>query len=108
MQGGLAMNAAIATHEEKLRDLCCRFHVQRLEVFGSAARQDFDPEKSDFDFLVEFAPLSATAYADAFFGFKAALERLLGRPADLVVASAIRNPYFRQSIEQDKTLLYAA
>jgi hypothetical protein len=82
--------------------------VQRLEVFGSAARADFDPGKSDFDFLVEFAPLSAAEYADAFLGFKEAVEQLLGRPADLVVASAVRNPYFLESIEQDKALLYAA
>jgi hypothetical protein len=57
---------------------------------------------------VEFQPLQPGDYATAFFGFKEALERLFGRPVDLVVASAIRNPYFRRSIEQSKALLYAA
>jgi len=52
--------------------------------------------------------LPSDEYANAFFGFKAALELLLGRPVDLVVESAIRNPYFLQSIEQGKALLYAA
>jgi hypothetical protein len=57
---------------------------------------------------VEFEALPAAAYATAFLGFKEALEQLFGRPVDLVVASAIRNPYFRQSVEQGKALLYAA
>lgn len=102
------MNLAIASHEEELLRLCREFRVRQLEVFGSAARADFDPGKSDFDFLVEFAPLSAPEYAAAFLGLKESLERLLGRPVDLVVASAVRNPYFRESIERDKVLLYAA
>ena len=82
--------------------------VARLDLFGSAVGTAFDPERSDLDFLVEFQSLPADAYATAFFGFKEALEGLFGRTVDLVIASAIRNPYFRQSIENDKTLLYAA
>ena len=51
------MIADIATHRDELRDLCRRFQVRRLEVFGSAAREaDFDPVRSDIDFLVEFGP----------------------------------------------------
>ena len=64
------MIADIALHREELRDLCRRFHVRRLEVFGSAARGDFDPARSDLDFLVEFQPLPPGAYADAVFGLK--------------------------------------
>ncbi len=63
---------------------------------------------SDLDFLVEFEPLPAGEYSTAFFAFKEAMERLFGLPVDLVVPSAIRNPYFRQSVEQSKALLYAA
>lgn len=88
--------------------LCREFQVKRLDLFGSAARNDFRPEHSDLDFLVEFAPLPTGSYASTFFGFKAALEQLLGRSVDLIVASSIRNPYFRQSVEQSKALLYAA
>jgi predicted nucleotidyltransferase len=68
----------------------------------------FDPGRSDLDFLVEFKPLSCGDYATAFLSFKAALEELFGRPIDLVVASAIRNPYFRRSVEKSKIELYAA
>ena len=102
------MNEAIAAHQAALGDLCKTFHVRKLELFGSAMNDSFDSSRSDFDFLVEFEALPAVAYANAYLGFKDALEELLGRPVDLVVASAIRNPYFRQSIEQGKALLYAA
>jgi predicted nucleotidyltransferase len=99
---------AIAAQRSELAQLCRNFHVQRLELFGSALSSAFDPAQSDLDFLVEFGPLPAGAYADAFLGFKEALEHLFGRAVDLVVPSAIRNPYFRQSVEQRKSLLYAA
>jgi len=91
-----------------LDELCQQFFVKRLELFGSAARGDDRLGESDLDFLVEFHPLAGGAYADAYFGFLEALERLFGRPIDLVVASAIRNPYFRESVDQAKTLVYAA
>jgi predicted nucleotidyltransferase len=102
------MNAAIAAHQSDLVKLCREFHVQRLDLFGSGLSAAFSSELRDLDFLAEFEPLSAGDYATAFFGFKEALERLFGRSVDLVVASAIRNPYFLQSVEQSKALLYAA
>ena len=102
------MVPGLANRQSELIGLCRRFHVQRLEVFGSAAGAGFDPERSDFDFLVEFEPLPPGQYATTFFGLKEALEQLLERPVDLVVGSAIRNPWFRKSVEQNKALLYAA
>jgi uncharacterized protein len=91
----------------KIEELCRRFHVQRLELFGSAATDRLS-ENSDLDFLVEFAPLAPGAYADAYFGLHEALEELSGRQVDLVIDRGIKNPYFRQSVEQTKVLLYAA
>lgn len=102
------MIPSIEEHRAELAELCRRHHVLRLSLFGSATRDDFDPQRSDLDFLVDFAPLPPGQYADAFLGLLQSLERLFGRQVDLVVASAIRNPYFRQSIDQTKTLLYAA
>ena len=82
------MIADIALHREELAQLCRRFGVRRLEVFGSAAREaDFDAARSDIDFLVEFG-----AQADdlaRFLDFKQALEALLGRRVDLVDRKAI-------------------
>jgi uncharacterized protein len=99
---------AIAAHLPDLAALCRRFQVRRLEIFGSAATAAFDPESSDLDFLVEFELLPPGPYANSFFGFKEALEQLFGRPVDLVVPAAICNPYFLESVERSKTLLYAA
>jgi len=93
---------------EHLVDLCRRYCVRRLEAFGSTLRPDFDPQKSDVDLLVEFEPLAPGKYADTYFDLLEALEQLFGRQVDLVVAAAIRNPYFRESVEREKALLYAA
>ncbi|HEX4005373.1 MAG TPA: nucleotidyltransferase domain-containing protein [Acidobacteriaceae bacterium] len=102
------MHAEITKSQSELMDLCRRYHVRRLELFGSAAGDGFDAASSDLDFLVEFEPLGAVEYAAAFFDLKEALEALFGRSVDVVVGSAIRNPYFRQSVERSKALLYAA
>ncbi len=102
------MIPSIEEHRSELAELCRRHHVLRLSLFGSATRDDFDPQRSDLDFLVDFESLPPGEHADSYFGLLEGLESLLGRPVDLVVASAIRNPYFRQSIDQTKTLLYAA
>ena len=82
--------------------------IVRLELFGSAAGPEFRPAASDVDLVVEFGELESGRYADAYFGLLAGLEALFGRDVDLVVDRAIRNPYFRQKIDQSRTLLYAA
>src|SRR5271166_5012255 len=92
----------IESHREELQALCRRFHVRRLDLFGSAARGDFDPEQSDIDFLVEFDRSAPQHPFDAYFGLKEALEALLGRPVDLVEAGAVRNPYLKASIEASR------
>jgi predicted nucleotidyltransferase len=102
------LSPSIDQHRAQLSEICRRYRVLSLSLFGSATRDDFDPERSDYDFLVDFEALPPGEYADAYFGMLASLEQLLGRPVDLVVASAIKNPYFRQSVEQTKALLYAA
>jgi predicted nucleotidyltransferase len=102
------VNNPLAEHRMAMEQLCRRYHVRRLELFGSAAIGADRPGESDYDFLVEFAPLAPGAYADTFFGLQEALEDLLKRPVDLVVSSAIRNPYFRESIDRTKSLVYAA
>ena len=102
------MSPELARHRTELEALCRRYAVLRLELFGSAATSHDRPEESDLDFLVEFGPLPPGGYADAYFGLRESLEGLFGRSVDLVVASAIRNPYFRQAVEQTKTLVYAA
>lgn len=91
-----------------LEELCRAYRVRRLSLFGSAARGDFDPERSDLDFVVEFDPPEGGRYADQYFGFQRRLEGLFGTPVDLVEADAIRNPFFRQSVDSQKALLFAS
>lgn len=102
------MHPAIAQHRPGINAICQRYHISRLEVFGSAARaDDFNPASSDVDFLVEFAP-DAQPGLQAFFGAKAELEQLLGRGVDLVEPGAVRNPYVLASINRNREAIYAA
>jgi uncharacterized protein len=98
----------IEEHRQELEALCLRYGVQRLEVFGSAATGSFDPSSSDLDFLVELKPTSRGELVDRYFGLLADLEDLFGRPIDLVMARAVRNPFFLRGIESSRALLYAA
>ena len=97
----------IELHREELQALCRRFHVRRLDLFGSAARGDFDPERGDIDFIVEFERDTALHPFDAYFGLKEELEALFGRKVDLVELNAVRNPYLKASIEQSRENVYA-
>ena len=102
------MQPIVANRKAELAALCRRFHVRRLDVFGSAVTETFDPARSDVDFLVEFEREGPISPFEAYFGLKEALEALFARPVDLVVASAVRNPYLRKSIEQSREPVYAA
>ena len=83
------MHADIARHRTAIMVLCQRYHVAQLEIFGSAARgDDFQPARSDVDFLVTFEPEARFDMA-AFLDLKEALEGLLGRPVDLVDRPAV-------------------
>jgi len=102
------MQPLIETSREQLAQLCREHHVRRLEVFGSAARADFDLASSDLDFLVEFEPIAPVAYAEAYFSLKAALEVLFMRSVDLITPASLSNPYFRASLAASSERVYAA
>jgi uncharacterized protein len=102
-------NPIIAEHLEAIRALCREFGVARLEVFGSVCTPDFDPERSDVDFLVEYPPdYDLGPWAARYLALQEALTDLLGRKVDLVMTRAVRKKYFLQSINQTRQLLYAA
>lgn len=102
------MHAAVEQHRAAIEALCRKYGVTRLDVFGSATRDDFDETCSDVDFLVEFVQaVPGMSALRQYFGFKEDLEALLGRSVDLV-SGKIENPYLRRSIEADKEPLYAA
>ena len=98
----------IDQNREKIAELCRYHHVKRLSVFGSAVRDDFDPESSDLDFLVEFEPIPVGGLARTYFSLANALSELFHRKVDLVQPAAIKNPYFMRSVEASQEPLYAA
>ena len=99
------MIAVVSNNTTRLAELCKQHGVCRLELFGSAARGDFENHTSDIDFLVEFEP-RATGQFDAYFSLKEDLEALFGRPVDLVVSSAIRNQYFLEAVNRSREVVY--
>jgi predicted nucleotidyltransferase len=103
-----AVPAEIESHRAEIGQLCARFGVRRLELFGSAASGTFDAVRSDIDFLVEFDAGRCIGALEQYFGFKEALEALLGRAVDLVEQGASSNRYFLESVNKSRRLLYAA
>jgi len=102
------MNRLVTKKKDAVRQLCRRYRVRRLELFGSATGDKFDEKSSDLDFVVEFEEFGPSEYAEAYFGLLEGLQSLFDREIDLVVLSAVKNPYFRESIERSRTALYAA
>ncbi len=93
--------------EADIAEMCRQHHVRRLDLFGSAATgHGFEPARSDIDILVSFEPLAPPAYADAYFGLLAALERLTGRSVDLVTEAALANPFLRDRIASERRTLF--
>ncbi|UCH26533.1 MAG: nucleotidyltransferase domain-containing protein [Trueperaceae bacterium] len=92
--------------------ICHRYRVARLELFGSATTDEFDPNASDLDLLVRFQPADVGGERlDAFqryFGLKEDLESLFARKVDLVMEGAPKNPYFIKAMDESRQLLYAA
>ena len=102
------MVGVLHDEQQAIAELCARFGVIRLDVFGSALRDDFRPGESDVDLLVEFTFMDPHELADAYFGLLDALRELLGGEIDLVMADAVTNRYMIREIERTKQLLYAA
>ena len=103
------MIALTAQQLAAIQALCQEYRVIKLELFGSAARSDFDLYRSDVDLLVEFAPgTDLGPWISRFFELQDRLAALLDRKVDLVMARGLRNPHLMRSIEQDRRVLYAA
>lgn len=99
----------IESRQIDLRELCLRFGVKTLELFGSAADSTFDPAHSDLDFIVEFLPgQDMGPWLRHYFDFQTALRQLFDREVDVVIVSALKNPHFVRHVNQSRMTLYAA
>lgn len=101
------MNPVALLDRDAIARACQRFGVARLRVFGSAVTDQFDPERSDFDFFVDFQPQVADLLGN-YLGLTAELEQITGRKVDLVMTDAVENPYFEAEASRDAQDLYAA
>jgi predicted nucleotidyltransferase len=102
--GAAAMIPLIEQKRAETEALCRKYQVRTLEVFGSAARGEFNTQTSDLDFLVVFRDGCAGNHFDPPF----ARGDLFGRKINLVMTRAIQNPYFLRHIQQDRIPLYAS
>jgi uncharacterized protein len=95
----------IESHTATITKLCQIHNVKSLYVFGSVLTDKFNT-KSDIDLIVEFQPLDVLEYVDNYYDLKFSLETILKREIDLLEEKAIKNPYFRKTINQNKKLIY--
>jgi uncharacterized protein len=101
------MHPLLANQRNRIVELCRRYGVRRLEVFGSLLRDDFDSATSDVDLVVEFEPDATGSAFDRYFDLKQSLESLFQRPVDLVELSAMPNTRLKRLIERSKVQVYA-
>lgn len=90
---------------DRLKRLCEKYKVAKLYVFGSVISSRFN-EESDIDFLVTFDKIDLEDYADNYFDLKFSLEDLFKRNIDLLEEKAIKNPFFKRTIDNSKELIY--
>lgn len=92
-------------YTKEISELCNRHKVKTLYAFGSVLTEKFN-RKSDIDLIVDFQPVEILDYADNYFDLKFSLEEILNRQVDLLEEKAVKNPYFREILNQQKQLVY--
>jgi uncharacterized protein len=103
------MHVIISKNVAALSEVCRKYGVKTLEVFGSAARGgDFNADSSDADFLVSFKRPAVKDPLEEYFGLRDELSALLDREVDLVELGAVQNPYVLGSINRSRELVYAS
>ena len=95
----------VAMRRSEIARVCAQFDVRRLELFGSAARGG---PAHDLDFLVDLGERPPAEYARAYFALRERLAELFACSVDLITPPGLQNPYFRERVEREKILLYAA
>jgi uncharacterized protein len=102
------MTSIVSDKLDAIAVLARKHGAARLFLFGSGLSNNFDRQRSDLDFLVEFEAMPPPAHANSYFGLMEDLEQLLGLPIDLIEPGPISNPYFRDEIERTRQPLYEA
>lgn len=100
------MHPFLTQYFSSIEQLCKKYKVSKLYVFGSLASGRFDEKSSDADFIVAFESLSDRDLAQNYLNLMVDLADLLQRPVDLLVDEPIENPYFKEELEETKLLIY--
>lgn len=96
----------ITDNLEQIYALCRKYGVKTLSVFGSILTPRFN-ENSDVDFSATFYPEEDPLVAgENFLNLYMDLEDLMGRRIDLVDEDNLKNPYFKEELEETKQLIY--
>ncbi|MEY3421018.1 MAG: hypothetical protein RIR48_1307 [Bacteroidota bacterium] len=95
----------LASYKQQINELCVNHKVKSLYAFGSVLTADFN-SKSDIDLIVDFKEMDVADYADNYFDLKFSLQNIFNRSVDLLEEQAIKNPYFKQALNQKKELVY--
>ncbi len=90
----------------RVRELCAEYGVVKLEVFGSAATDAFDPERSDLDLVATFGDRGVSGFAKRFFAFEKAIQVLFDRPVDLLTSATFDNPFMQRSVDRTIRTIY--
>ncbi len=98
------MNATLINAQASIAKLCATYGVRSLDAFGSATHSVLP---NDYDFIVELDMQAGNSRARRWIDLAESLEKLLGKPVDLVSANSISNPYFAQSVAATRTPIYA-
>lgn len=95
----------LSAYKNEIDELCVTHKVRSLYAFGSVLNSNFKTN-SDIDLIVDFMDIDVNDYADNYFDFKFSLQDIFKRPVDLLEEQAIKNPYFKQAVDQTKVLVY--
>lgn len=99
------MNKIVEKNIDSIIKLCELYQVKALFAFGSVCTDKFNDE-SDIDLLISFDELEFSIYADNYFAIANKFEELFNRPVDLITDKSLSNPYFINSVNKSKKLLY--
>ena len=96
-----AADASIRIDHEEIAEFCRARGIRKMSLFGSVVRDDFDPDRSDVDVLVELAP--DTRVGLDYFGWADELSRIFGRKADL---SSRLNKHIEDEVRREALTIY--
>lgn len=102
------VNVRVRPYLSEIEDACRRHHVTSSALFGSATQVGVDIVPNDLDVLVTFSPLAPRVKAEEYAALTAELEAIMGMPVDVMVSTAIRNPYLAEEIDRTKVVLFEA